>query len=357
MPASASIMQPNDIYIWLGIIVCLSQSAMFSGLNLALFSLGRLRLEAETEKGNKEAAKILKLRKDSNLLLCTILWGNVSINVLLTLLTDNVLSGILGFALSTTFITFFGEIIPQAYFSRNALRVGAKLIPIIKMYKVILFPLAKPCAIILDGWIGPEGPSFFRERDIEIILEKHIKEEESEISANEGQGALNFLALDDRKIASEGTIVEPATILQFPTKMDVPDFPPLASPAGQTLLKSLETKPSMYRVIIDEHDTPLVVLDTTKFLARYAIHGDECDLYRFCYRPIVTEDVDATLDTVLGSFVVEADDQLDNVVDQDVVLYWTKDDKRILTGADIFGHLLRGIAKREPMDPADREEA
>jgi len=349
--------QANPIYIWLGIIACLSQSAMFSGLNLALFSLGRLRLEAETEKGNAEAAKILKLRKDSNLLLCTILWGNVSINVLLTLLTDSVLSGLIGFALSTFFITFFGEIIPQAYFSRNALRVGAKLIPVIKMYKVLLFPLAKPCAIILDGWIGPEGPSFFRERDIEIILEKHIKEEESEISANEGQGALNFLALDDRKIASEGTQVKPFTILQYPTKMDVPDFPSLDTEEGKALIQSLETKPSMHRVIVDEHDTPLVVLDTTEFLARYAIHGDDADLYRFCYRPIVTHDEDATLDTVLDSFVVEADHHLDNVVDQDVVLYWTKDDKRILTGADIFGHLLRGIAKREPMDPADREEA
>jgi len=350
-------MTSQDIYIWIGIIACLSQSAMFSGLNLALFSLGRLRLEAETEKGNQEAGKILKLRKDSNLLLCTILWGNVSINVLLTLLTESVLAGVAGFVFSTFCITFFGEIIPQAYFSRNALRVGARLIPIITIYKYVLFPLAKPCAVILDAWIGPEGPSFFRERDIEIILEKHIKEEESEISANEGQGALNFLALDDRQIALEGSEVLPTTILQFPTKMDVPDFPDLSTPEGKDLIKSLETKPSMHRVIVDEHDTPLVVLDTTEFLARYAIHGDNVDIYRFCYRPIVTTEPDTTLDSVLGRFVVEADDHQDNVVDQDVVLFWAKDDKRILTGADIFGLLLRGIAKREPMDAADRGEA
>ncbi len=350
-------MQTYDILTWAAIVVCLSQSAMFSGLNLALFSLGRLRLEAETEKGNTEAEKILKLRRDSNLLLCTILWGNVSINVLLTLLTDSVLAGWMGFFLSTFFITFFGEIIPQAYFSRNALRVGAKLIPIVKFYRVLLFPLAKPCAMILDGWIGPEGPSFFRERDIEIILEKHIKEEESEISANEGQGALNFLALDDRKIALEGSPILESTILQYPTKLDVPDFPALDTEDGMAFIHSLETKPSMHRVIVDDTDTPLVVLDTTEFLARYAIHGNDVDIYRFCYRPIVTSDQNATLDTVLGSFVVEADDLLDNVVDQDVVLYWTAEDKRILTGADIFGHLLRGIAKREPMAPADRAEA
>lgn len=344
------------MWIWISIIVCLSQSAMFSGLNLALFSLGRMRLEAESEKGNQEASKILKLRKDSNLLLCTILWGNVSVNVLLTILTESVLAGVWSFVFSTVGITFFGEIIPQAYFSRNALRVGAKLIPIIRVYQILLFPITKPCALILDGWIGPEGPSFFRERDIEIILEKHIKEDESEISANEGQGALNFLALDDRKVSVEGSSIRAETILKFPTKMDLPEFPKLGTPGAEKFIKSLQSKPSMFRVIVDEQDIPLIVLDTTEFLARYSFKGENTDIYQFCHRPIITEDPNETLDTVLGNFVVEADDQQDNVVDQDVVLFWTNDEKRILTGADIFGLLLRGIARREPMDPADRAE-
>jgi metal transporter CNNM len=61
---------------------------MFSGLNLAFFSLSRLQLEMQSNGGNKVAQKILALRGDSNFLLTTILWGNVSINVLLTLLSD-----------------------------------------------------------------------------------------------------------------------------------------------------------------------------------------------------------------------------------------------------------------------------
>ena len=36
-----------EAVIWVGIAVCLMHSAMFSGLNLAFFSLSRLRLEAE----------------------------------------------------------------------------------------------------------------------------------------------------------------------------------------------------------------------------------------------------------------------------------------------------------------------
>ena len=73
--------------IWIGIIFCVSQSAMFSGLNLAFFSLSRLRLEVEVADGNKAALRVLKMRQDSNFLLTTILWGNVGINVLLTLLS------------------------------------------------------------------------------------------------------------------------------------------------------------------------------------------------------------------------------------------------------------------------------
>ena len=145
---------------WGGIVLCLIQSAMFSGSNLAFFHWEEYGWRPEVEKGNgaEGCCGVLRLRKDSNLLLCTILWGNVSVNVLLALLSDSVMAGVYGFVFSTVGITFFGEIIPQAYFSRHALKVGALLTPVIQLYQVLLYPVAKPCALILDGWIGPEGP-------------------------------------------------------------------------------------------------------------------------------------------------------------------------------------------------------
>ena len=50
---------------WVGIIFCVSQSAMFSGLNLAFFSVTKLRLEIESKKGNPQALKVAELREDS----------------------------------------------------------------------------------------------------------------------------------------------------------------------------------------------------------------------------------------------------------------------------------------------------
>ena len=88
-----------ELLVWLGILFCISQSAMFSGLNLAFFSISRLRLEVEASKENRDAIKVLELRKDSNFVLTTILWGNVGINVLLTLLSNSILAGVTAFPL------------------------------------------------------------------------------------------------------------------------------------------------------------------------------------------------------------------------------------------------------------------
>src|SRR5689334_24127222 len=86
---------------WLGIVLCIAQSGTFAGLNLAIFSLSRLRLEIAANAGDADALKVREIRRDSNLTLTTIVWGTVGTNVLLTLLSDSVLSGIAAFVFST----------------------------------------------------------------------------------------------------------------------------------------------------------------------------------------------------------------------------------------------------------------
>ncbi len=130
-------------------------------------------------------------------MLTTILWGNVGINVLLTLLSNSVMAGLTAFIFSTVLITFAGEIAPQAYFSRHAMRMGSLLVPLLRVYQFILYPVAKPSALVLDRWLGKEGISYFKERDLHTVIRKHIDADESDVSRLEGIGAMNFLALDD----------------------------------------------------------------------------------------------------------------------------------------------------------------
>src|SRR5262245_48254310 len=98
---------------WFLIIISLLHSAIFSGLNLGFFGLSRLRLEVQADTGDQDAQRILNLRKDAHLLLSTILWANVASNVLLTLLTESVMTGVAAFLFSTFGLTLFGEIFPQ----------------------------------------------------------------------------------------------------------------------------------------------------------------------------------------------------------------------------------------------------
>jgi metal transporter CNNM len=173
---------------WLGVFACIVQSGLFAGLNLAVFSLCLLRLQVEADGGNPDAVKVLDLRKNANQVLATVIWGNVTTNVLLTLLSDSVLTGIGAFFFSAFAITLLGEIIPQAYFSRNALRMTSRFLPFLNFYVVVLFPLAKPTAMLLDRWLGAEGIAYLKEQDIRLLIARHGASG-GEIGAGSNRGA------------------------------------------------------------------------------------------------------------------------------------------------------------------------
>ncbi|MDF1659267.1 MAG: DUF21 domain-containing protein [Verrucomicrobiales bacterium] len=331
---------------WLLIFLCLTQSAMFSGLNLALFSISRLGLESETAQGNRSALKILKLRNNSNLLLSTILWGNVSVNVLLAMLSDSVMAGAFAFVFSTVGITFFGEIIPQAYFSRNAIKFGAFLAPVIRFYQFILYPVARPSAYFLDRWIGAEGHIFLAERDFEILLDRHITERNTDIGYTEGRGALNFLRIDDLRVSGEGAQVDQETIIEDQKfRRGMPVFEDSES-GNLELIEKLSKTALKWAIFTDENFYPRAVLNADEFLRKVYLGGSEVDPSEFCHVPIVVENPEATVDQILPKLIVEPNSSDDRLVDVEVILYWGPNSKRIITGPDILGRLLHGIAGR-----------
>ncbi len=342
-----------DTLIWVGILFCISQSAMFSGLNLALLGISRLHLEVDVSAGNTDAIKILALRKDFNFLLATILWGNVGINVLLTLLSNSVMAGVAAFFFSTILITFAGEIIPQAYFSRHAMRMGALLAPLIRIYQVILFPVAKPSAMILDWWLGKESIPYFRERDLRSVIRKHIEAAESDVDRLEGIGALNFLALDDIPVTQEGEYIDPDSIISLSVKDGIPIFPKFERRALDPFLLEVNKSGKKWIIIIDEYDQPCMVLNANAFLRESLFGSGSINPYIYCHRPIIVKDSSTLLGKVLSHLQVYPKSEVDDVVDDDLVLIWS-DEKRVITGADILGRLLRGIAIRDILHPQKR---
>lgn len=330
---------------WIGIGLCLVHSATFSGLNLALFGLTRLRLEVEAESGDHHAAKILHLRHDSHYLLTTILWGNVAFNTLLALLSNSVLAGVLAFIFSTFFITFFGEIIPQAYFSKHALRMGSLLTPFIRFYKVILYPLAKPTGLLLDKWLGEDGIKYWREHQLRELIQKHIEADEADVDRLEGLGALNFLALDDLPVSHEGEILSSESLIRLPISNGRPVFPEISRSFEDPFLQKVQKSGEKWVVVVDKKDRPHQVIDADGFL-RAALFGiSEFDPAPYCHRPVIINDENVAIGEVLCRLRIDPESAEDDVVDQDIILLWTKT-RRIITGADILGRLLRGIVVR-----------
>ena len=329
-----------ELYVWIGILFCLSQSAMFSGLNLAFFGLSRLELEAEAQTSDR-ARRVLALRKDSNFLLTTILWGNVGINVLLTLLADSVLAGVLAFVFSTVVITFFGEIFPQAYFSRHSVRMASLLGPLLRAYQLLLYPVAKPSALLLDAWLGTETPRFFRERVIREILLKHLEDADSEVDLVEGIGALNFLEIDDLAATEEGEPVDPSSVIALPVQDGHVRFPDFYRHPDDPFLKKVEISGRKWVVITDEASAePKLVMDADGFLRSVFFRSERPDPNRYCHHPVVVRG-STPLDEVLYR-LKQSKTSRRGVIERDVVLVW-EPKPRIITGADLFDRLLHGI--------------
>ncbi len=334
--------------VWIGIIICISQSAMFSGLNLALMGISRLRLEVEAHAGNPAALKILALRKDFNFLLTTILWGNVSVNVLLAMLSQSVMTGVVAFGFSTFLITIAGKIVPQAYFSRHAMRMGSMLSPLLRIYQVLLFPVAKPSALFLSWWLGEEGINYFRESDLKTVIRKHIESGESDVNRMEGIGAINFLALDDIPVNQEGVSIDPESVISLPTKDGMPIFPEFERQTDDPFLRNVNRSGKKWIIIVDEDNQPCMVLNANDLLRECLFKKGSINPYAYCHRPIKITDPATLIGEVLNKFKVEPTSETDNVVDNDLILVWSEE-KRIITGANILGRLLHGIVIRSEL--------
>lgn len=178
-----------EIFRYLFIVLLVGMSAIFSGLTLGLLSLDKVGLEVIIGAGEREGAsdeeqakaeaakKTLPVRENGNMLLTTLVLGNVSVNSLLSILMADLTSGFVGFLLSTILIVICGEIIPQAFCSRHALSTGSRLVPLVKVLLCIFYPASKCMGMALDYALGEDVGTIFSKRELQKLLEIHVKQQ------------------------------------------------------------------------------------------------------------------------------------------------------------------------------------
>lgn len=141
-----------------------------------------------------QAAKdIYPVRLRGNLLLCTLLLGNVTVNSGLSIVSANIFTGLIGLLVSTAVITVFGEIIPQAICCRYGLQIGEKTIPIVKFLIVLMYPITKPLSWVLDKVLGHEIGTTYSSSEMTKLIEMHVQRGQFHSAAGAAmKGALRY---------------------------------------------------------------------------------------------------------------------------------------------------------------------
>jgi hypothetical protein len=224
--------------------------------------------------------------------------------------------------------------------------MAARLAPLLKVYQVALFPVAKPTAIILNWWLGPEGITFLRERDFRAFITKHVGAAGADVGQLEAIGALNFLDLDDILVVNEGETIDPRSIIILPTENQRPLLPKYERSPNDPFLRQLNASGKKWVIIIDASGRPSFVLDAHHFLRDSLFNTISVDSKLYLHRPIVVTDMREILGSVIGRMKVKPEHPEDDVIDNDLILVWGEQ-KRIITGADLLGRLLRGIVSHE----------
>lgn len=207
-------------YNLLIVLVLVVFSGTFAGLTLALFGIKLTTLERKIRLGDQQAEKVYKVRKNGNLLLCTLLLGNVSSYTIMALFLGSITSTVAAGFIATALIFVFGEILPQAVFPRYALQIGAKLSWLVWISLIVFYPVAAPIAWVLDKVLGKEPPVLWDKEELGEIIKYHEDVGDGIIDKDEERiilGALSFseLKVTDIMISSENVFsLEIHTIIE-----------------------------------------------------------------------------------------------------------------------------------------------
>jgi CBS domain containing-hemolysin-like protein len=162
-------------------------SAVFSGSETGVYSISRMRLEAEASEGRRSARLLARLLRDEAALLITLLIGN---NLALELLTRLAESSVARFrvpeyaqelaatALLTPLVFLFGELVPKDLFRRGPHFFLGLVAPFLVLFRGLVSPLTWPLvrlSLALEGLLGLRQEDFARilrrEEMVELLAE------------------------------------------------------------------------------------------------------------------------------------------------------------------------------------------
>jgi ankyrin repeat/SOCS box protein 13/metal transporter CNNM len=178
---------PGSDVFWIYVSLCLvlvAVGGLMSGLTVGLFSLDPLKLKllqanrAATERDKQRAARLLPIINQHHVLLVTLLVTNSAAMESLPIFLDRLVPTGVAIVISVTAVLIFGEIIPQAIFTRDPLRIGAVFAPALNVLMKLLLPLTWPLGKLLDLVLGADGGShyLYNRSELKALIEVHAED-------------------------------------------------------------------------------------------------------------------------------------------------------------------------------------
>ena len=313
------------------IIVLIILSAFFSGLTLGLMGLDKYELKRKVELGDKEAIKVYPLRKQGNLLLTTLLVGNVAVNAALSIFLGTIASGLIAGVLATVLIVIFGEIIPQAIFSRFALKLGARVAWFVQFLIYAFYPVTKPIAWTLDKVLGDELPTVYSKQELVKIIEEHEDASLSDVDEDEERIIKGALTFSDKLV--EDVMTPRSVVISFKESQIIDDA---------FLAEVMQEGHSRYPVYKEDKDDVIGILYSKHLIGGQMVGKTLKDVMRAKVQ-VVTEDE-------------SLDDALDIFLKTHKHMAIVKDEFGSVSGVITLEDIIEEILKKEIVDESDRHD-
>jgi hypothetical protein len=218
----------------------------------------------------------------------------------------------------------------------------SRFLPFLNFYRVALYPLAKPTALLLDWWLGAEGIDYLKEQGVRSLI-AHTAASGGDIGRIEATGARNFLDLDDIPVTDEGEPIHAQSIISLPLVNSRCILPAFSASPEDPFLRQLDASGKKWVIVTNPQGEPEFVLDTHYFLRDALLNQLEIKPNVYWHRPIIVRDMKTKLGDVIGQMKVLPERPGDDVIHHDIIVVWGAQ-RRIITGSDLLGRLLRDIA-------------
>ena len=255
----------GSVYIYIvGIIVCVMCSAFFSASEMSFSACNKVRLEHESDNGNKKATVAFRIAEKFDDAISTILVGNNLVNIAASSMGSIAVMLLLSeqyawvsTAVITVLVIIFGETIPKISAKKNATSFAMKFAYPIRALMIILKPVTA-IVVALVNLITNLLPDVEEEDSDAALEELHtmIDMAEDEDVLDEDASELVSAAIDFADIAASEVMTARVDIIAI----DIDD-------PWEEILRTIDASPySRIPVYEDSVDHVIGILSLNRFL-------------------------------------------------------------------------------------------